>query len=123
MFSPSSPVASTVLPVADLAVTATAAPEPVLQTTNLTYTFDPTKEVGHRVLDVQVAGKPVDLKATYTIATSNFIADGGDDFTMLKAGSNIFNTGVSVTDLLQQYIQAHSPITPPALGRVTMVGK
>jgi 5'-nucleotidase / UDP-sugar diphosphatase len=90
---------------------------------NLTYTYDPTKEVGHRVQDVQVNGQPIDLKATYTIATSNFMADGGDDFTMLKAGSNIFNTGISVTDLLQQYFEAHSPITPPALGRVTVVGK
>ncbi len=90
---------------------------------NLTYRYDPTKEAGHRILEILVDGKPLDLKATYSIATNSFMADGGDDFTMLRQGSNIFNTGISITDLLQQYIQKHSPITPPALGRIEMVGK
>jgi 5'-nucleotidase / UDP-sugar diphosphatase len=94
-----------------------------VQVANLTYTYDPTKEVGRRVSDVMVAGNALDLKATYSIATNNFMADGGDDFTMLRQGSNIFNTGISITDLLQQYIQAHSPITPPAVNRIKMVGK
>ncbi|MDY0119410.1 MAG: 5'-nucleotidase C-terminal domain-containing protein [Clostridia bacterium] len=36
------------------------------------------------VRDVLIGGKPVDLKATYTLATNDFLAGGGDGFVMFE---------------------------------------
>jgi len=88
----------------------------------MTYAFDPSKPVGHRITDVKIGDKALDLKATYPVVVNSFMSDGGDDFTMLRQGGNIFNTGISVTDILQQYMNVHSPLTPPAIGRIKVVG-
>ncbi len=49
---------------------------------NLTFTLDANKEAGNRVSNVQVKGKALDLTATYSLATNDFIAAGGDGYTM-----------------------------------------
>jgi 5'-nucleotidase len=87
----------------------------------MTYSYDASKEVGKRIVDAKIGDKALDPKAVYPIVVNSFMADGGDDFSMLRQGSNIFNTGISITDLLQQYITAHSPITPPTGGRIKVV--
>jgi 5'-nucleotidase len=94
-----------------------------LAVAGMTYAFDPSKEVGHRITDVKIGDKPLDPAATYTVAVNDFMANGGDDFTMLREGSNVFNTGISITDLLQQYIKVHSPFAPTANGRVKDASK
>jgi hypothetical protein len=43
----------------------------------------------------------------HVFAINGFMADGGDNYTMLADGQNVFNTGLSVTDIIQQYIQKH----------------
>lgn len=51
-------------------------------TGGLTFTLNAYKEPGHRVSDVKVAGEPLDLEKTYTIVTNDFMAAGGDGYTM-----------------------------------------
>lgn len=50
---------------------------------NLTYTLDVSKPAGDRVSDIKIGGVPVDPDKEYTIATLNFIFNGGDDYRML----------------------------------------
>ncbi|MDU1123533.1 MAG: 5'-nucleotidase C-terminal domain-containing protein, partial [Dermabacter sp.] len=40
---------------------------------NLSYTYDPTAPEGSKVMDVRLDGKPVDPKATYTVATTSYL--------------------------------------------------
>ncbi len=93
-----------------------------LHVAGLTYSYDPTRSVGQRITEVLVDGKPLDSKAIYSIVVNSFMSDGGDDFTMLHQASNVFNTGIPVTDALQQYIQAHTPLDAPTLNRIKRVG-
>ncbi len=93
-----------------------------LHVAGMTYSFDPSRPIGHRILEAKANGQPLDLKATYTVAVNGFMADGGDNFTMLAAGHNVFNTGMSVIDIIQQYIQKHSPLEMPTMHRITQVG-
>ncbi len=94
-----------------------------LHVAGMTYAYDLSKPKGSRISDVLIDGKPLDAQAKYTVAVNDFMANGGDDFTMLRQGANIFNTGISITDLLQQYIQIHSPISAPTVGRIKVAGK
>jgi len=50
---------------------------------NLTYVLDASKPAGDRVSDIKIGGVPVDPNKEYTIATLNFIFNGGDDYRML----------------------------------------
>lgn len=93
-----------------------------LHVSGMNYSYDVTNPVGHRILDVTIGDKPLDLTASYTVAVNSFMSDGGDDFSMLRQGSNIFNTGLSITDLLQEYIKVHSPVTPSSVVRIKSGG-
>lgn len=93
---------------------------PFLHVAGLSYTFDPEREAGDRVTEVLFDGEPIDPAGVYTIAVNDFMANGGDGYVVLRQGVNTLNTGLSITDLLLQYIQAHSPVSPPDLGRITV---
>lgn len=72
--------------------------------------------------NVIIAGKPLDLSATYTIANSDYVANGGDNSEMLKTIPQI-NRGVLLRDALIEYIQEFSkqgkPVTVTVLNRVS----
>ena len=57
-----------------------------------------------KAINVIVGGKPLDLNATYTIANSDFIANGGDNAYMLRNVPQITN-GYLMRDALLDYIK------------------
>src|SRR5699024_8613631 len=67
-------------------------PEPAggfSQVAGMTYKLDTTEEVGKRVHSVKVNGKPLDLNKRYKVATNDFMASGGDGYTLLRVGNLI----------------------------------
>ncbi len=58
---------------------------------------------GSRVTISDVGGKGFDLEATYTIATNDFTAAGGDTYYVFKAGKNMTMTAVAMEDALINY--------------------
>ena len=50
---------------------------------NMTFTLDASKPAGERVSNIMVGGVPVDPAKEYTLATLNFLFNGGDDYRML----------------------------------------
>ena len=81
-----------------------------LHIAGMTFTFDASQEVGHRVVEVKVGGQDLDLNATYKVATSDFIAAGGDDYTMFAEYPILaeYNTAM---DTLADYIKALGTVT------------
>lgn len=57
---------------------------------------------GARIKNVKVNGEPLDLNKTYTLATNDFLAAGGDTYYILKNLSS-YNTGVALEDALINY--------------------
>lgn len=57
---------------------------------------------GSRVTGVTVGGEPLDLAATYTLATNDFTAAGGDTYGVFL-GKSVYKTGVSLEDALVNY--------------------
>lgn len=70
----------------------------------MSYTFDPTKEVGDRVQEIQVAGKPIDFKATYKLATNDFMAAGGDNYVMFK-DCKVLGEFSALDEIVIEYLQ------------------
>ena len=56
----------------------------MLQISGLTYTWDGSKPVGERIVELhKLDGTPIEADAVYTVTVNAFLADGGDNFTVL----------------------------------------
>lgn len=90
----------------------------ILQVSNgFTYAWSASAPAGQRVRDVRLHGKPLDTQATYRVTVNDFLLSGGDRFTVLKEARDI-DIGVLDVEALEAYVRAHSPLAPPAQGRV-----
>lgn len=92
------------------------------QVSGITFQIDPSKPAGSRLTNVMVGGKALDPNAKYLVATNDFIAAGGDDFTMLDAFP-IANEFGSMEEILISYIQANPGMQFQKDGRITVVGQ
>lgn len=65
---------------------------------------------GHlRVTNTQA---PIDPKQTYVLAINNFMAHGGDGYPVLAGNPRLIDTGMLDYQVLLDYIQVHSPLSP-----------
>lgn len=103
-----------------------ASPKILQISRGLTYTLDLTKAGADRVVadTVRLNGKALDPKATYRVAMNQFLAGGGDGFTVFKDAKNPY-VGPSDLDALTAYLTAHSsptaPLDPPKADRITVL--
>ncbi|MBU8857559.1 MULTISPECIES: bifunctional metallophosphatase/5'-nucleotidase [unclassified Micromonospora] len=74
---------------------------------------------GTRVVrgSLTVNGTPVTDTATYRVTVNNFLAGGGDGFSVLTGGTNAV-TGEIDLDAFTAYLTEKSPVSPPALDRI-----
>jgi 5'-nucleotidase len=90
------------------------------------YTWDAKKTKGEKVLEVSLNGTALDPAKTYRITVNNFLADGGDNFVVLKEGKDRVGGEVDL-DALQQYLQtqakAGTPVGVTARDRIKVVNQ
>ena len=55
--------------------------------------------------------------AEVRVAISSFLASGGDGFTVFMEGRDTTGGDLDL-DVLEAYVQAHSPIAPPLTNRI-----
>ncbi len=56
------------------------------QVSGMKVVADKAKPAGSRVVSVEIDGKPLDPKATYKLATNDYMLAGGDGYTSLAGG-------------------------------------
>jgi 5'-nucleotidase len=66
-------------------------------------------------------GTPVDKSAPYRVAMNNFMADGGDNYTVFKSCTDPLGGDVDL-DAFAAYLAANPGLAPPALTRIEKVG-
>lgn len=89
------------------------------QVSGIRFTFDAGRPAGSRVVDVSVNGVPLDDQKKYSLATTNFLAEGGDGYDILKTARVLIASaqGQSDFDVVRQSL-AVGPITPKVDGRI-----
>lgn len=87
------------------------------QVGGMTFEFDPAQPKGNRVTAVFVQGKQLDPQQSYVLATNDFMAAGGDQYTMLK-DYPIANDFSSLEEALIAYIQKKGVVEPKVEGRI-----
>lgn len=90
------------------------------QVAGMSYTVDPSAEVGSRISEVMVGGEPIDMDKVYLVATNNYVRNGGDGYAMFKDANNAYDYGPDLADVLAEYLIANAPYTPYTDGRITV---
>ncbi len=96
----------------------------LLQESGIKYSFNLALPDGSRITDLTLTdGTPIAPDGTlYTVTCNEFIATGGDNFSVFLSGTDVTRIGVSDLDALIEYAQTITPIDPAALypdGRIT----
>jgi 5'-nucleotidase len=83
------------------------------------YAWDGVKPYGERVVADRMLlnGQRIDPAMSYRVTVNNYLAVGGDGFTVLKEGTER-RFGVYDVDALYAYFRANSPIAPVATDRI-----
>lgn len=89
------------------------------QVAGITYAIDLSREAGSRVTDVIVGGEPVEAEKMYKLATNDFLAVGGDEYTMFK-DSNMLGEFSALNEILESYIQELGVVNVQTEGRITI---
>ncbi len=90
------------------------------QVSGLTVRFDPARPAGSRVVEVRIAGQPLDPAATYTLATNDYMARGGDNYTALKAGRSVIDPAAArlIASQVIEYVAARGTVAAKVEGRI-----
>jgi 5'-nucleotidase/UDP-sugar diphosphatase len=94
------------------------------QIAGLRYTWNPKLPAGARLVSVEIKNpdgtySPLDLKATYKVATNDFNRRGGDDYKVFaEKAINPYDFGPTLDKVVADYIAAHSPVTRAVEGRI-----
>lgn len=95
---------------------------PGVHVSGLTVRYDPARPVGHRVVEMRLPnGQAVKEKSRYTLATLDFLQQGGDGFTMLTPLPAELGFGTDVDALLAYIQRLPQPIEAPEASRIVPV--
>ena len=91
------------------------------QISGLAFTFDARRPPGDRVTSVTVGRATLEDGKTYTLATNNFLARGGDDYRVFRAGEVLVDSasGTLMAGQLIDHIIAAGTVAPAIEGRIT----
>jgi len=85
------------------------------------YSFDPATHTGAiEPGSVQINGVPVDPAASYRVAMNNFLADGGDGFSVFREGTDQLGGEIDLDALVNHFLK-NSPIAPGPQDRITRI--
>jgi 5'-nucleotidase len=92
----------------------------MLPSANVSYQWS---DGAKKVVDgsLKFGGVAVDKAASYRVAMNNFMADGGDGYTVFTQCTNALGGEVDL-DAFTRYLGTHPNLAPPALNRITKVG-
>ncbi len=92
------------------------------QVSGLSFVLHPNQPVGQRVSDIMVHGQPLDVNASYTIATNDYMLGGGDGYTMFEGQPTTVSPaeGPLLAEAVANAIQAAGTISPQTDGRITI---
>ncbi len=80
-------------------------------------TYDSRRPAGERLIEARVNGEPLDPAKRYTVASSAFLANGGDGYAMLAAGTPVEQSKERMSQSLVDYFRANGTVRVPIVGR------
>ena len=81
----------------------------VMHVSGISYRWDAHRAPADRVVEVLRDGKPILPTKQYVVVLNEYLAEGGDAFTLLQKVPH-HATGLLDVDALERYVKKHSPL-------------
>jgi 5'-nucleotidase len=86
------------------------------------WTATPTPQIVDGSVSFDGGQTAISKTESYRVVVNNFMADGGDNYTVFRDECTDPLGGDVDIDAFAAYLQAHSPVAPPTLDRIEKVG-
>ena len=90
-------------------------PSVLVPSANFHFTYDLSRPEGSRIVAMTLDGKPIDPDGRYRVTINNFLASGGDGYSVLTQGTDTFDAGLDL-DALEAWLATSPPVPTP--GRI-----
>ncbi len=92
------------------------------QVSGMVVTVDPKAPAGSRILSIEVGGKPIDLAATYKVASNDFMFGGGDGYAALGRGRTLIGKtdGTLMANVVMAHIRRAGSVDAKVEGRIVL---
>lgn len=90
-------------------------PSTLVPSANFHFAYDLSRPEGSRIVSMTLDGKPIDPAGRYRVTVNNFLASGGDGYSVLTQGTDKFDAGLDL-DALEAWLATNPAV--PALGRI-----
>jgi 5'-nucleotidase len=90
----------------------------LIPSANFRYSYDLSTPEGQRIVRMSLDGKAVDPAAKYRVTVNNFLASGGDSYSVLTEGTDAVDAGLDL-DALEAWLATNPAI--PSASRLTDV--
>ena len=90
------------------------------QVSGVSFIYNPKAKAGSRIISVKVGNNPLNKSGTYTVATNNYAAGGGDGYSVFKKGKVLIDAsgGTLLAGMVMNYIKAKGSVSPKVEGRI-----
>jgi 5'-nucleotidase len=87
------------------------------------YAWDASQPVGRRVVpgSLRLNGRPIAPEQRLRVTVNDYLASGGDNFSVFRENGTEVQTGVMDVDALEQYFRHNDKVTPGVLDRIRRV--
>ncbi len=93
-------------------------PYGVMEISGLRVEFDASAPAGKRCRSIETAdGKPLRAGKLYTVATNDFVLNGGDGYYVFAKGINVHNTRTLIREVVARFIKEKGVVAPTRGGR------
>jgi 5'-nucleotidase len=98
-------------------------PRILAASSSVSYAWSATAPNGSKVeiASIRIGGVAIDPTASYRITVNSFLADGGDNFVILRSGTNRLGGDVDLDAVEKYFIAQAGPVAPPAQNRITLL--
>ncbi len=101
--------------------TRTVKPDHLLQISGFSYSYDESRDPSDRVISITIDGKEMDMNAIYSVATTDFLTQGGDGYSVMKEGTLVAYGALDVDEFITYLKYIPSPIHEQTGGRINRV--
>ena len=88
-----------------------------LQAAGVDAVYDSRRPAGNRLMEVTIGGEVLDPEGRYTVASSAFLANGGDGYSMLAEGELVARSEARLSESFLSYFRERGEVTVPPVGR------
>jgi 5'-nucleotidase len=93
-----------------------ARPNMLLPSQGFFFAYDLSRPAGQRIVEMRLHGRLIDPAQGYRVTVVNFLSSGGDNFTILTAGTEIVDPKIVDVEASEAYLKAVGDV--PRLGRI-----